>query len=79
MQQEHPKRSYKDCLTNEFLRDKCKSQFNLILYAIGIAEDMIEAGRDSGRYPTKNVAFGILSDIVEGKEVPEQTVSEQKE
>ena len=66
------KRNYKDCLTNELLRDKTKSQFDLILYAIGIAEEMIDAGRDSGRYPTQNVAFEILSDIVAGREVPGQ-------
>lgn len=67
------KRTYKDCLTNEMLRHKSKSQFDLVLHAIRIAEEMIDAGRESGRYPDQNLAFEILADIASGKEAPTET------
>jgi len=64
------KREYKDCLTNETLLKKFKSQFDLVRYAITLADDAVQAGRESGKFLTQNLAFNILSDIDAGREVP---------
>jgi hypothetical protein len=50
--------------TNEKLAKKFKSQFDLVNYAIKLAENMIKSGRASRvRTPIQNRAFQILAEI----------------
>ena len=59
---------YKDCLTNEMLHKRFKSQFDLVRYAIKLALQKVEAGNDS-LYPDaepENIPTEVLTDIAEG-------------
>lgn len=64
-------------LTNEQLRPRFRSQFDLVTYAIGQATGMIQTGRPA-RVKTDilNVAHQVLEEIVQGKDAFE--VSEEK-
>lgn len=71
----------KDHLTNEKVCKKFKSQFDLVNYAIRLAENMIRTGRESRvKTDSQNRAMQILSEIISGKdqfdEIPVQ-VSEE--
>ena len=59
----------KDSLTNEKILKKFKSQFELVNYAILLAENMIKSGRDS-RVKTdgQNKAMQIVAEIATGKD-----------
>ncbi|MDB6081355.1 MAG: hypothetical protein JWO53_627 [Chlamydiia bacterium] len=61
---------YKDCLTNELLQKRFKSQFDLILYAIKIAENKIKSGNDNiyAEFDTENLATAILEEIANNKD-----------
>lgn len=71
-------------LTNESIRKKFKSQFDLVSYAIKLAEQYIQSGRSP--YVTvdnQNTAVVIIEEIEEGKDqleeiqkVPEKIISE---
>lgn len=72
-------------LTNEKVRDKFKSQFELVNYAIKLAENMIRTGRGPRiKLDTRNPALQILGEIAEGQDRFEPiaevavVVSEQK-
>lgn len=66
--------------TNEELSKKFKNNFDLVNYAISLAENMIQSGRDPRvrRLDVQNRAMLILEEIREGKdifdEIPEEGV-----
>lgn len=56
-------------LTNEEFRKKYKSTFDLVNYAIQLAENMIKTGRDTRvKSDIQNRAMLILEEIREGKD-----------
>lgn len=56
-------------LTNEEITKQFKSNFELVNYAIKLAENMIKTGRDSRvKSDVKNRAMLILAEIHEGKD-----------
>lgn len=67
---EQRKEYYKDPLTNEKIIKKFESQFDLVNYAIRLAENMIYSGRDSRvKVDCQNRALQILGEIALGKDV----------
>jgi len=51
-------------ITNEKLKKKFKSQFNLVNYAIKIADRRIKSGSESRiRADNQNLALSVLSEI----------------
>src|SRR5690242_11070900 len=55
---------YKDQLTNEELLKRIKNQFELVRYAIQLAENTIRSGREpSLSHDSQNVAYQILAEI----------------
>ncbi|MCE2982304.1 MAG: hypothetical protein LW832_01940 [Parachlamydia sp.] len=59
----------KDKFTNEKLAKKFKSNFELVNYAIKLAENMIRTGRDARvKSEVQNRAMLILEEISEGKD-----------
>src|SRR5690349_5162878 len=59
----------KDFLTNEKLAKKFKSQFELVNYAIKLAENMIRTGRDTRvKTDLQNRAMQILAEIANNKD-----------
>lgn len=56
-------------LTNEKIRKKFDSQFDLVNYAISLATNMIHTGREGRvKSDTQNRATIILSEIINGKD-----------
>lgn len=56
-------------LTNETIRKKFTSQFELVNYAIRLAENMIRSGREPRiKIDTQNRAMQVLAEIVGGKD-----------
>lgn len=60
---------YKDCVTNELLTKRFPSQFELVRYAIQIAQAAVH----SGNHPRdlsgcQNLAYQILSEIAENRD-----------
>lgn len=56
-----------DNLTTEKLRQKFKSQFELVNYSIRLAENMIKSGREPRvRMDLQNSAMQVLGEIVAG-------------
>lgn len=63
----------KESLTNEFVKKKFKSQFDLVNYAIRLSEQMIRSGRaPSTTTDSENAAVIIIEEIVEGKDKLEE-------
>jgi DNA-directed RNA polymerase subunit omega len=59
----------KNQFTNEELSKKFKNNFDLVNYAIALAENMIKSGRDTRvKSDTQNRAMLILDEISEGKD-----------
>jgi len=59
-----------DNLTNEEISKKFGNQFDLVNYAIGLATNMIQTGREPRvKLNTENPALLILEEIAEGKDV----------
>lgn len=59
----------KDRFTNEELARKFKSNFDLVNYAIKLAENMIRTGRDARiKSEVQNKALLVLEEIVQGKD-----------
>lgn len=72
---EQRKEYYKDPLTNEKIIKKFESQFDLVNYAIRLAENMIHSGRDTRvRVDCQNRALQILGEIALGKDVFDEIV-----
>jgi DNA-directed RNA polymerase subunit omega len=76
----------KERLTNELLKHKFKSQFDLVRYAIRLAENMIKTGREPRvDIDIENPAMEILAEIIAGKDhfdeiievIPEQKEEQQ--
>jgi hypothetical protein len=71
---------YKDCLTNEQLLKRFKNQFELVRYAIKIAEHDIKSGKNAyALFDTDNVAFNVLSEIAAGQDSFVEEVEEKEE
>lgn len=74
---------YKDQLTNEQLLKRFKNQFELVRYAIQLAENTIRSGREPEMLgDSQNVAYNILGEIAHHREqfieLPKEEVEEQK-
>lgn len=54
--------------TSERLTKKFKSNFDLVNYAIALAENKIRTGRDGHTFEKDNVVIMTLKDIEEGKD-----------
>lgn len=71
-------------LTTEQIKIKFKSQFDLVNYAIRLAENMIKTGRDTRvRSGEQNRAMQILAEIAQGvdqfDDIPEPTLPKSYE
>jgi len=56
-------------ITNEEINKKFKNQFELVNYAIKLAENMLKTGRDARiKSDVQNRALQILEEIVTGKD-----------
>lgn len=65
--------------TNEALRKKFKSQFELVSYAISLAENMILTGREARvKTDTQNRAMQVLAEISAGKDQFVPVVEQKK-
>lgn len=69
----------KETITNEKIRKKFKNQFDLVNYAIKLAENMIKSGRDARvKVESQNRASQLLAEITVGKDqfdvIPEVAV-----
>ena len=63
----------KDNLTNEDLGKKFKSQFELVNYAIKLAENMIKTGRGPRvKIEAQNTALQIVAEIAENADVMDE-------
>lgn len=63
------KEKQKEKLTNELFRQKFQSQFDLVRYAIRLAENMIRTGRGPRvKIDIENPAMEILAEIAAGKD-----------
>lgn len=59
----------KDYLTNEKIRKKFGNQFDLVNYAIKLAENMIISGRDPRvKTESQNRSLQVLAEILQGKD-----------
>ncbi|MBS4168770.1 hypothetical protein [Parachlamydia sp. AcF125] len=59
----------KSSLTNEKISRKFGNQFDLVNYAIKLAENMIKTGRDARvRTESQNRALQVLAEIAENKD-----------
>lgn len=59
----------KDNLTNEKLKKRFESQFDLVNYAIRLAENMIRSGREPRvKIDNQNRAMVIIGEISNGKD-----------
>lgn len=66
---------HRECLTNELLQKRFKSQFDLVLYAIKIAENRVKSGHDDLHdLDTENLATEILDEIAEGRDTFENII-----
>lgn len=60
---------HKDQLTNEKIRKKFASQFDLVNYAIRLAENMIQTGRDPRvKVDSHNRSMHVLTEIMSDKD-----------
>lgn len=70
---------FKECLTSEPLQKRFKSQFDLVRYAIKLAEMRVKLGRDDHHVgKVLNTAYEVLSDIADRKDpqVSEEALDE---
>ncbi|QLH35519.1 MAG: hypothetical protein HWD61_04675 [Parachlamydiaceae bacterium] len=65
--------------TNEVLRKKFKNQFELVSYAISLAENMIITGREARvKTDIQNPAMQVLAEIAAGKDQFEPVIQAEK-
>lgn len=70
----------KDYLTNEKVRKKFTSQFDLVNYAIKLATNMIMTGRDSRvKIDSQNRAMQVISEILNGKDQFDEIIVREEE
>ena len=68
----------KDYLTNEKISKKFKSQFELVSYAIRLAENMIRTGRDCRiKTDVQNRSMQVLSEILNNKDRFDEIIEEK--
>ena len=67
-----------ESLTNEFVRKKFKSQFELVNYAIKLSEQLIRSGR-APRVPSdnQNPAVIVIEEIEEGRDQLESLIDDE--
>lgn len=66
-------------ITNEALRKKFNNQFELVSYAISLAENMIQTGREPRvRTEMQNRALWVLAEIAAGKDHLEPVIIEKR-
>ncbi len=67
--------------TNEKIAKRFKSNFELVNYAIHLAEDRIRAGRDIHEIGNENLVVSVVKDLATGKDIliPIVTVVEKIE
>lgn len=72
-------------ITNEQIRKKFTSQFDLVNYAISLAENMIRSGREPRlKIDSQNRAMQVIAEIATGKDlfdelIPAATVEVEEE
>ena len=67
-----------DSLTNEKILKKFKSQFELVNYAIKLAENMIHTGRDTRvKTEAQNRALQIVQEIEQDKDRFDEIIKEE--
>lgn len=67
----------KENLTNEKLRNKFANQFELVSYAIRLADNMIKTGRTPRvQIGSQNACLNVLAEIAQGKDVLEELLDE---
>lgn len=70
----------KDYLTNERIAKKFKSQFDLVSYAIRLAENMIHTGRDCRvKTDVQNRSMQVLVEILNNKDRFDEIIEEKPE
>lgn len=70
----------KDYLTNEKVRKKFTSQFDLVNYAIRLATNMIMTGRDARvKVDSQNRAMHVMSEILNDKDHFDEIIIKQEE
>ena len=70
----------KNYLTNEKVRKKFVSQFDLVNYAIKLAANMIQTGRDSRvKVDSQNRSMHILSEILNDKDHFDEIIVREKD
>ena len=70
----------KDSLTNEIISKRFENQFDLVNYAIGIAQEMIHSGRGPRvKTDTENPALQVIEEIIAGKDIFEDEESSGKD
>ena len=71
---------FKEQLTNEKIRKKFASQFDLVNYAIRLAENMILTGRDPRvKTDSQNRSLQVLSEIVNDKDRFDEIIIDELE
>ncbi len=75
---------HQEDLTNEQIKKKFKSQFELVGYAIKLAENMIQTGRGPRvKSDSQNVAIHILDEINSGldkfEDIPKEVKAESSD
>lgn len=69
----------KDHLTNEIISKRFVNQFDLVNYAISVAEEMIHVGRAPRvKTETENPALQVLEEIAAGKDIFEEKKSKEE-
>lgn len=69
---------FKEQLTNEKIRKKFASQFELVNYAIRLAENMILTGRDPRvKIDSQNRSLQVLTEIISDKDRFDEIIVEE--
>ena len=65
----------KDQKTNELLKNRFDNNFELVNYAIALAENMMQTGRDARlKLAIRNPAYVVLEEIAQGKDHLDEVV-----
>lgn len=67
-------------ITNEVINKKFKNQFELVNYAISIAENMLKSGREArSTILSQNKALQVIDEIITGKDQIDEIFVETSE
>jgi len=70
----------KNFLTNEKIKKRFVSQFDLVTYAIKLATNMIQTGRDSRvKCDSQNRTMHVLTEILNGKDQLDLIIEDEPE